>query len=82
MPDKKSIDKKEREGGKKGIKKGTIPPRYDKAFQEGANRLVTEQGRPSREVAEELGISVDRQRHVERGYDIDKQEVIYKKPLL
>jgi transposase len=40
-------------------KKGTAPPRYDEAFKAGAIRLVTEQGRPSREVAAELGICID-----------------------
>ena len=39
-------------------KKGT-PRRYDDAFKEGAVRLVTEQGRPSKEVAQELGICTD-----------------------
>ena len=42
-----------------GNKKGIAPPRYDKKFKEGAIRLVTEQGRPSREVAAELGICID-----------------------
>ncbi|ARE60661.1 transposase [Acutalibacter muris] len=42
-----------------GNKKGNAPPRYDEKFKEGAVRLVTEQGRPSREVASELGICVD-----------------------
>jgi transposase len=35
------------------------PPRYDEAFKAGAVSLVTEQGRPSREVAQELGICID-----------------------
>ena len=39
--------------------KGVIPPRYDKEFKEGAVKLVIEQGRPSKDVAKELGISVD-----------------------
>ncbi len=38
------------------IKKVTIPPRYDEAFKTGAVKMVTEQGRPSREAAAELGI--------------------------
>lgn len=42
-----------------GSKKGQAPPRYDAAFKEGAIKLVTEQGRPSREVAAELGICID-----------------------
>jgi transposase len=41
------------------MKKGQALPRYDTAFKEGAVKLVTEQGRPSREVAAELGISID-----------------------
>ena len=40
-------------------KKGTAPPRYDEAFKAGAIRMVTEQGRPSTEVARELGICID-----------------------
>lgn len=40
-------------------RKGKAPPRYDEAFKEGAVKLVTEQGRQSREVAEELGICHD-----------------------
>ena len=40
-------------------RKHTAPPRYDEAFKAGAVRMVTEQGRPSREVAEELGICID-----------------------
>jgi len=40
-------------------KKGTIPPRYDEAFKTGAVKMVTEQGRPSKEVAAELGICID-----------------------
>ena len=38
------------------IKKGTMPPRYDEAFKAGAVKMVTEQGRPVKEVASELGI--------------------------
>ena len=40
------------------IKRGA-PPRYDEAFKAGAVRMVTEQGRPSGEVARELGICID-----------------------
>ena len=40
-------------------KKGNAPPRYDEAFKTGAIRMVTEQGRPSTEVAKELGICND-----------------------
>ncbi len=42
-----------------GNKKGVTPRRYDEKFKEGAIRLVTEQGRPSKEVAAELGICID-----------------------
>lgn len=58
-------------------KKGA-PPRYDEDFKKGAVRLVTEQGRPSKEVAQELGICNDtlrnwlRQAGFEAG-QIDKQ---------
>ena len=41
------------------IKKGMVSPRYDKEFKEGAVKLVTEQGRPIKAVAIELGIAVD-----------------------
>lgn len=40
-------------------RKREAPPRYDEAFKAGAVRMVTEQGRPSREVASELGICID-----------------------
>ena len=40
-------------------RKHEAPPRYDAAFEEGAIRLVTEEGRPMREVAEELGVCTD-----------------------
>lgn len=40
-------------------KKGMAPPRYDEAFKAGAIRMATAQGRPSTEVAQELGICVD-----------------------
>ena len=40
-------------------RKHAAPPRYDEAFKAGAVRMVTEQGRPSREVAAELGICID-----------------------
>lgn len=39
--------------------KRTAPPRYDEAFKAGAIRLVTEQHRPAKEVAAELGVCVD-----------------------
>lgn len=41
------------------IKKGKIPPRYDEAFKAGTVKMVTEQGRPSKEVVAELGICID-----------------------
>ena len=40
-------------------RKGKAPPRYDEAFKEGAVKLVTEDGRQTPEVAQELGISID-----------------------
>lgn len=40
-------------------RKHTAPPHYDEAFKAGAVRMVIEQGRPSREVAKELGICID-----------------------
>lgn len=40
-------------------RKHEAPPRYDAAFKEGAIRLVTEEGRPMREMAEELGVCTD-----------------------
>ena len=43
----------------KNSKKREAPPRYDEAFRAGAVRMVTEQGRPSKEVAQELGICID-----------------------
>ena len=36
-----------------------MPPRYDEAFKSVAIKMVTEQGRPSKEVAAELGICID-----------------------
>lgn len=41
------------------VKKGTIPPRYDEAFKDGAVKMVTEQGRSVKEAATELGICID-----------------------
>jgi transposase len=51
-------------------KKGA-PPRYDEAFKAGAIRLVTEQGRPSREVAQELGVCIDTLRGWLRGAGVE-----------
>jgi len=42
-----------------GTPKGVKPRRYDDAFKSGAVRLVVEQGRPRKEVAQELGICED-----------------------
>ena len=41
-----------------GNKKCVAPPRYNKKFKEGAIPLVTEQERPSEEVASELDICI------------------------
>lgn len=43
-------------GKLRGTTSWTPPPRYDEAFKAGAVRMVTEQGRPSMEVAKELSI--------------------------
>jgi transposase len=48
-------------------KKRGAPPRYDAEFKAGAIRLVTEQGRPSVEVARELGICIDTLRNWLKG---------------
>lgn len=40
-------------------RKHSPPPRYDEAFKTGAVKMVTEQGRPCREVASELGICIE-----------------------
>lgn len=53
-----------------GNRKGQAPPRYDEAFKEGAIKLVTEQGRPSREVASELGIHHDTLRNWLKGVGV------------
>ena len=62
LMDKKSFVIMERKGVQmmeNKRKKGTPPPRYDDAFKAGAVRMVIEQGRPSAEVAKELGICID-----------------------
>jgi transposase len=51
-------------------KKRGAPPRYDEAFRAGAIQLVTEQGRPSGEVAKELGISADTMRNWLKGVGV------------
>ena len=48
----------------KNSKKRAAPPRYDEAFRAGAVRMVTEQGRPSKEVAQ---VSPSRQNRQEKG---------------
>ena len=48
-------------------RKHPAPPRYDEAFKAGAVRMVTEQGRPSREVAAELGICINAAQLAESG---------------
>ena len=40
-------------------RKQKTPPRCDAALKEVAVRLVTQEGRPMREVAQELGVCVD-----------------------
>ena len=37
----------------------TAPPRYDETFKQGAVRMVTEQNRPVKEAASDLGICTD-----------------------
>ena len=39
-------------------RKHPAPPRYDEAFKAGAVRMVTEQGRPSRVVPADRGLSI------------------------
>ena len=52
-------DKEDENKRQKQQKESSAPPRYDEAFRAGAVRMVTEQGRPSKEVAQELGICID-----------------------
>ena len=49
-------------------------PRYDAAFKEGAIRLVTQEGRPMREIAQELGVCVDTIRNWLRAAGIQPAE--------
>ena len=49
-------------------------PRYDAAFKEGTIRLVTQEGRPMREVAQELGVCVDTIRNWLRAAGIQPTE--------
>ena len=55
-------------------RKHEAPPRYDAAFKEGAIRLVTQEGRPMREVAQELGVCVDTIRNWLRAAGIQPTE--------
>ena len=41
------------------INKGKMPPCYDESFKNGTIKMLTEQRRPSKEVAAELGICID-----------------------
>lgn len=52
-------------------KKRGAPPRYDEALRTGAIQLVTEQGRPSGEVAAELGICPDTLRNWLKGVGVN-----------
>ena len=55
-------------------RKHEAPPRYDAAFKEGAIRLVTEEGRPMREVAEEPGVCTDTSRNWLKASGIQPKE--------
>ena len=55
-------------------RKHKVPPRYDAAFKESAIRLVAEEGRPMREVAEELGVCTDTIRNWLRAAGIQPTE--------
>ena len=56
-------------------KKRGAPPRYDEAYKAGAVRLVQEEGRPSREVAAELGICPDTLRNWLRAVGVQAGQV-------
>ena len=49
-------------------------PRYDAAFKEGTIRLVTQEGRPMRKIAQELGVCVDTIRNWLRAAGIQPTE--------
>ncbi|MDD7555686.1 transposase [Ruminococcus sp.] len=49
-------------------------PRYDAAFKEGTIRLVTQEGRPMRKIAQELGVCVDTIRNWLRAAGIQPAE--------
>ena len=53
------MERKGDKGNGKQTQKRIAPPQYDEAFKAGAIRMVTERGRPSTEVAKELGICID-----------------------
>ena len=63
LTDRKNSRKMEQKGGntmeQQKNKKGTASPRYDDAFKAGAIRMVTEQKRNPKEVAQDLGICID-----------------------
>lgn len=63
-------------------KKQGAPPRYDEAFKSGAVRMVTEQGRPSAEVAKKLGICIDTLHRWFKGSGIQAGEAIYLKKVV
>ena len=50
---------KEDENKRQKQQKESSAARYDEAFRQGLCGWVTEQGRPSKEVAQELGICID-----------------------
>ncbi len=53
------MERNRRKNREQKSKKRISPPRYDDDFRAGAVRLVTEQHRPAKEVASELGICID-----------------------
>ena len=55
-------------------RKQKTPPRCDAALKEVAVRLVTQEGRPMREVAQELGVCVDTIRNWLRAAGIQPAE--------
>ena len=55
-------------------RKHEAPPRCDAALKEVAVRLVTQEGRPMREVAQELGVCVDTIRNWFRAAGIQPTE--------
>ena len=57
----------------KELKHKTLP-RYDAGFKEGTIRLVTQEGRPMRKIAQELGVCVDTIRNWLRAAGIQPAE--------